>query len=221
MIKALLSIVLILTLSTTATLAKPLPVISGDYVEVRSNHVLGGGCTYSAEAETDANEAILAWHIKDGTLANLSVVAVILGKGNLGLGQHERETALFIDAQATPAQRQALTAVFTTRYAELFGTIKSIESASISFRHPSEEAYEVVIPNRVHVATREMTALDHEPACEHHVWYSPFTAETSATLAETVMNAYTGTALSSTWSIPNKRSAFIGTFTLASEMAAR
>lgn len=217
--KMLMSIALILTLATTAAFAGT-PVLSGDYVEVRSNHVLGGGCTFSAEAETDANEAIIAWRITDGELANLSVVAAILGKGNLGLGRHDRETVLFIDAKATPEQRQALRQAFTTRYAALFGTVKSVESAAMTFRRTGE-AYEVVIPDRIHVATGQMTALDHEPSCEKRVWYSPFTTDASTTLVKTVMNAYTGNVLRSTWSIPNKRSAFIGTFTFASELAAR
>lgn len=218
--KACMSLVLLLALSTTAAFAGS-PVISGEYVEVRSNHVLAGGCTFSAEAETDANQAILAWRITEGEFANLSVVAVILGQGNLGLGQHERQTALFIDANATPAQRQALTKAFTTRHAALFGAVKSVEPAAISFRHAGEEIYEVIVPNRVHVATGKIGALDHEPSCEKRVWYAPFTADAAATLVKTVMNAYSGDGLGSTWSIPNKRSAFVGTFTFASELAAR
>ena len=45
------------------------PSVAGDYVEVRSNHILGGGCTYSSEAGGDANQAVVAWRINEGELA--------------------------------------------------------------------------------------------------------------------------------------------------------
>ncbi|MCY3554375.1 MAG: DUF1326 domain-containing protein [Gemmatimonadetes bacterium] len=188
------------------------PSIAGDYVEVRSNHILGGGCTYSAEAGGDANQAVVAWHIRDGALADLSVVAVILGKGNLQLGHHARETVLLIDSRATPGQRQELKRAFTARYGELFGTVKTVKPTDISFRHDGGDAYAVTVDGQVRVATRTMLATDHEPNCDRMVWYDPFTKDASAALVQTAAHAYSGSDLIATWSIPNKRSAYVGTF---------
>ena len=188
------------------------PTVTGDYVEVRSNHILGGGCTYSAEAGGDANQAVVAWRIRDGALAGLSVVAVILGEGNLQLGHHARETVLLLDDRATPTQRQALKDAFTAQYGDLFGRVKTVKPTDISFRHDGGDGYAVTVDGQVRVATRTMLATDHEPNCDRMVWYDPFTKDASATLVQTSAHAYSGSDLIATWSIPNKRSAYVGTF---------
>ncbi len=186
--------------------------VAGDYVEVRSNHILGGGCTYSAEAGGDANQAVVAWRIREGALADLAVVAVMLGEGNLQIGQHARETVLLIDRRATPVQRQALKRTFTTRYGDLFGTVNTVKPADITFRHDGEDGYVVAVDGQVRLTTRTMLATDHEPNCDRMVWYDPFTKDASATLVQTATHAYSGSDLIANWSIPNKRSAYVGTF---------
>ena len=140
------------------------PSITGDYVEVRSNHILGGGCTYSAEAGGDANQAVVAWRIRDGVLA------------------------------------------------DLFGTVKTVRSQKIQFLHDGGHVYAVTVAGQVRVATRTMLATDHEPNCDRMVWYDPFTKDASAKLVQTAAHVYSGSDLIATWSIPNKRSAYVGTF---------
>lgn len=220
MLKRIFGLTLLLTLTSTLAMAGA-PAVSGDYVEVRSNHILGGGCTYSSEVGMDGDQAILAWRIAEGDLAGLSVVAVVLGEGNLGLGHHARTTVLFVDAGANAAQQHKLAEMFTARYADIFGTVKAIESADITFRHTGENAYEVVIPGQVNVVTRTMTAMDHEPNCDRLVWYTPFTNDADATLAQTVQHAYIGDLLASTWSVPNKRSAYVGAFSFVETVASK
>lgn len=197
------------------------PTLSGDYVEVRSNHILGGGCTYSAEAGGDANQAVVAWRVGEGDMAGMAVVAVILGEGNLQLGQHDRETILYIDQAADADQQARLKDTFTTRYADLFGTVKKVEIAEIAFRYDGKDAYVINVPGQVQVATRTMMHSDHEPACDRMVWYEPLTTDAAASLAQTARHAYSGSDLIATWNIPNKRSAYIGTFSFTGELAAR
>jgi hypothetical protein len=218
--KKAFSLALALMLAGTAAFAGA-PTLSGDYVEVRSNHVLGGGCTYSAEADMDANQAVVAWRIRDGGLAGLAVVAVILGEGNLQLGHYGRETILFVDSKATAAQQESLKEAFVARYADLFGTVKKAETAEIVFRHEGGDAYEVVVPGQVQVATRTMAPMDHEPSCDRMVWYRPLSSDATATLVQTAQHAYSGRDLRATWDIPNKRSAYVGTFSFSPELAAR
>jgi len=211
MLKTGFSLMAAIVLAASPVLAGS-PSVTGDYVEVRSNHILGGGCTYSAEAGGDANQAVVAWHIREGALADLSVVAVILGEGNLQLGHYARETVLMIDSKATPTQRQALKETFTARYGDLFGTVKTVKPTEISFRHAGGDAFAVSVDGQVRVSTRTMLATDHEPNCDRMVWYDPFTKDASATLVQTAAHAYSGSDLIATWSIPNKRSAYVGTF---------
>lgn len=211
MLKTSLTLMAAMVLAASPAMAGS-PTVTGDYVEVRSNHILGGGCTYSAEAGGDANQAVVAWRVRDGALADLSVVAVILGEGNLQLGHHARETVLMIDSRATPTQRQLLKDTFTAQYGELFGTVKTVKPTDISFRHEGGDAYAVAVDGQVRVSTRTMLATDHEPNCDRMVWYDPFTKDASATLVQTAAHAYSGSDLIATWSIPNKRSAYVGTF---------
>ena len=220
MFKTCLSLFAAVALTTSMAFAGS-PVWSGDYVEVRSNHILGGGCTYSAEAGDDANQAVAAWRISTGELAGLSVVAVILGEGNLQLGQHDRETILYIDQTATTEQQTQLRDSFSTRYTDLFGTVKKVELADISFRHDGDDTYTISVPGQVQVATRTMMHTDHELACDRMIWYTPFTTDATVSLVQTAKHAYSGSDLIATWSIPNKRSAYVGTFTFAQELATR
>lgn len=217
--KTIFSLVLMVAAASAAFAGAP--TLSGDYIEVRTNHILGGGCTYSAEADYDGNRAVLAWRIGEGELTHLSVVAVVLGEGNLQLGNHARETVLFVDASATPDQQKMLADVFTGRYGEVFGAVKSVKVAEITFRHSGEAAYEVIVANEVTVVTRTMSMADHEPNCDQLVWYAPFTGDASVTLVQTDQHSYTGKTLKSNWSAPNKRSAYVGTFSFTDQLAAR
>lgn len=215
-----LGLALAVTMTASSALAGS-PALRGDYVEVRSNHLLAGGCTYSSEAGSDANEAIVAWRIGEGDLAGLSVVAVIFAEGNLQLGNYNRQTVLFVDVRAAEAQQQTLKQAFTARYQELFGTVKKVEAAEIAFRQDGEDFYSVTVPGQVQIATRTMRATDHEPACDRIVWYAPLSSDATAKVVSTTNHTYSGGDLGATWNIPNKRSAYIGVFAFSPELATR
>ena len=76
----------------------------------------------------------MAWRIANGELADLKVVAVVLGDGNLQLGEHARETVLYIDDKASRAQHAELVQMLSSRYAEVFGAVKSVRKAEIDFQ---------------------------------------------------------------------------------------
>ncbi|MBM3264448.1 MAG: DUF1326 domain-containing protein [candidate division Zixibacteria bacterium] len=220
MSRHIFGLALVLTLTASVAFAGS-PTLWGDYVETRSNHLLAGGCTYSAEAGSDANQAVLAWRVGSGDMAGLSVVAVILGKGNLQLGNHERETVLYIDEKATPAQQETLRQLFATRYAALFGTLKKVASTPIFFENDGSDRYAVHVPGQVEIATRTIRASDHEPACDRIVWYTPLSSDATASVVATSKHVYSGGDLGAIWNIPNKRSAYVGTFSFSPEMAVR
>ena len=77
-------------LAVLPALAGPAVLITGDYLEARSNHVLTCGCLFSGEMVTDGREAILAWKFDGGSyqgalLEGVKVVAVLNGPGMLSL----------------------------------------------------------------------------------------------------------------------------------------
>ena len=54
--------------------------------------------------------------------------------------------------------------------------------------------------------------MHHDPSCGAMQWFHPFAAGADAALGFTDANSFSGSALGTKWSHPNKRSGFVGTF---------
>jgi len=54
--------------------------------------------------------------------------------------------------------------------------------------------------------------MDHDSTCGNKKWFDPLASVHHAELGVAVENAFTGAALGTKWSDPNKRSAFFETF---------
>ena len=69
----------------------------------------------------------------------------------------------------------------------------------------------------IHVATQNV-ALDvnkemtHDPTCGAMQWFHPFASMDESAMGVASQHLFTGSALGTKWSDPNKRSAFFGTF---------
>src|SRR5437773_7929780 len=83
--------------------------IRGDYVETRSADVYTGQCFANGEVNLVGNEAILAWHVKDGAwdgvpLAGMTVAAAVRANGTLGdpyEDPYPAKAVLLVDDQAS------------------------------------------------------------------------------------------------------------------------
>src|SRR5207302_7696196 len=90
--------------------------ISGDYLETRSADVYTGPCFANGEVNLAGDEAILAWHINQGSwqgqnLAGLNVVAAVKASATLGDPFAQAgpvRSVLIVDEHASAAQRLAL-----------------------------------------------------------------------------------------------------------------
>src|SRR5437870_12975805 len=90
--------------------------ISGDYVETRSADVYTGACFANGEVGLTGDQAILAWHVREGSwlgakLDGLTVVAAVKAGATLGdpYGKpYPAKAVLIVDQRATSEQRQAL-----------------------------------------------------------------------------------------------------------------
>src|ERR1700746_1251675 len=84
--------------------------ISGDYLETRTADVYTGSCFANGEVNLVGNEAILAWHVRDGSwdgvsLQGLVVAAAVRANGTLGdpyENPYPAKAVLLVDDQATP-----------------------------------------------------------------------------------------------------------------------
>jgi hypothetical protein len=192
--------------------------VTGAYVEARTAEVFTGGCIMNSEAETMGKQAVLAWKVDRGSfngiaLDGLSVVAALDGDRNLGMTEMGGDkpnvkSALLVDERANAAQRLALVAMANELSHGLVGTIVQVTPAPIRFADHGSEI-EVTAP---HVTLEVNKHLTHDPTCGAQQWFHPFSSLTDATMGVADQHLFTGSALGTKWSDPNKRSAFFGTF---------
>jgi hypothetical protein len=214
---------LILVLSIVGVAASPLLAggkgsVTGAYVEARTAEVFTGGCVMNSEAETVGKQAVLAWKVDRGSfngiqLDGLSVVAALSGDRNLGMQEMGGDkpsvrSALYVDQRANPAQQLALVAMANELSNGIVGTIVQVTPSPIQFAdHGSEievSAGQVALDVNKH--------LTHDPTCGAMQWFHPLAQVDGATMGVAAKHFFTGSALGTKWSDPNKRSAFFGTF---------
>jgi hypothetical protein len=193
--------------------------VSGAYVEARTAEVFTGGCIMNSEAETVGKQAVLAWKVDRGTfngiaIDGLSVVAAVAGDKNLGMTEMGGEkptvrSALFVDARANAAQQIALVAMASELSKGLVGTIVQVTPEPIEFADHGGEIQVTAGPASLDVS-KHMT---HDPTCGAMQWFHPLASVDDAAIGVAAQHVFTGSALGTKWSDPNKRSAFFGTFT--------
>src|SRR3954469_25787650 len=192
--------------------------VSGEYVEARTAEVFTGGCIMNSEAETVGKQAVLAWKVDRGsfngiTIDGLSVVAALSGDRNLGMTEMGGEkpavrTAIFVDQRANAAQQIALVAMANTLSNGLVGTIVQVTPTAIRFTDHGSE----ISVSAGQVALDVNKHLTHDPTCGAMQWFHPLAAVNDAAIGVASQHVFTGAALGTKWSDPNKRSAFFGTF---------
>ena len=209
---------LVLTILLAAT---AFAQIKGDYVETRSADVYTGQCFANGEVGLVGDEAILAWHIKDGnwdgvSLAGLSVVGAVKAQATLGdpYGKpYPAKSVLLVDRQATPQQRQALINFAQEMGGELLRHVVKVMEVPInmSVLQDHHARASVHAGSFVTVETRPIGDNDHLCGNES-TFYPPLTQTTHAMPAVALTDEYRGQGLNATWTLHDKRSAFVGTF---------
>jgi hypothetical protein len=193
--------------------------VTGEYVEARTAEVFAGGCVMSSEAETVGRQAVMAWRIASGShqgvsLDGLSVVAAIAGDGNLGIRElggtapsHTR-AALIVDDRATAAQRRSLVSLVASMTRGLVDEVVEIKTAPIRFTSTAQAVVVQAADARLAVQRH----VHHDVNCGAMQWFRPLAAGTDASIGFADVHTFSGQALGTRWSHPNKKSAFVGSF---------
>jgi hypothetical protein len=211
----------IICLLAGSAVAQQAQQISGDYVETRSADVYTGQCFANGEMGLVGDEAILAWHIQSGrwdgvSLAGLSVVGAVKAQSTLGdpYGKpYPAKAVLLVDRQATPEQRQALINFAQEMGGELLRHIVKVMDVPVNIQvlHEHHGSASVYAGNFVTVETRSIGEKDH--LCGNETtFYPPLTPTTHAMPAVAMTDEFQGQGLNATWTLHDKRSAFVGTF---------
>ena len=201
-----------------ATLAASGPSVTGTYVEARTAEVFAGACIMNGEAATGGREALLAWKVDKGqvngvTLDGLAVVAALAGDTNLGIHEIGGEStparaAIYVDSRANAAQRKALVAMVRSLSGNLISSVVQETSAPISF---VDSGHQITVSADTLKLSVEKH-LNHDASCGNKQWFSPLTPVDQAEMGTTAANEFSGPALCTKWSDPNKRSSFFGRF---------
>ncbi len=196
--------------------------ISGDYVEFRNADVYTGPCFANSEVGLTGQEAVLAWHVREGAwagvpLADLSVVAVVRASATLGdpyANPLPAKTVFLVDARSSDAQRAALISFAQAQAAGLLNDIVAVESQPISLSIPRHGWATLRAGGLVELSTRAITDADH--FCHNEeVYYPPLAVGLVHAMPAVVLDStYSGDHLGVTWHDSGRRSSFIGAFSL-------
>jgi hypothetical protein len=207
-------------LAGTPLLASGKGTASGAYVEARTAEVFTGGCIMNSEAETMGRQAVLAWKVDRGSfngvaIDDLSIVAALSGDRNLGMvemggAKPTVRSALFVDERANRVQQIALVAMANELSGRLVGEIVQVTPAPIQFVDRGGE----IQVTAGQVALDISKHLTHEPTCGAMQWFHPLASVDEAAVGLAAEHAFTGSALGTKWSDPNRRSAFFGSFSV-------
>ncbi len=182
--------------------ALPAFLMTGEYLEVRSNEVYTCACLYSGAQATGGREAILAWSIHGGqfrgvSLAGTKAVAVIDGQANLGIDGAARQSVLYIDSAGSGPQQDALVSLLREYYGNVLGEVLAVHAAPIAFERRGDGLV---------VSVREVAMVEVRPARlpdDAHqgstLWYQPFIASAPPALMVTEYIRYSGAEFRHTW----------------------
>jgi len=194
--------------------------ISGDYAEFRNADVYTGPCFANSEMTLTGDNAVLAWHVRDGAwagvpLSDLSVVAVVRASGTLG-NPYENplpaKAVFIVDARANDAQRSALVQFAQAQASGLLNDVVAVQSMPISFSIAQHGFTTVQAGNLVRLSTRTLRSTD-EICHNEEVYYPPLAAHLAHSMpVVAAASSYSGNQLGVTWNDSGRRSSFVGTF---------
>lgn len=204
----------------------PSKQIRGTYVEARTADVYVGPCFANSEVELMGELAVMGWKIQQGSwegvsLDGLGVVGVVKASATLGDVHHTSypvKSVLIIDEKATPEQRLALKSFAQRMSKDLLSDVVKIEYRPVNLTVENNNVHTAVAKleagGLAAIQTRAIKTTDQ--VCSHEdVWYPPLTEVDHAMPAYTLAHHYNGKDLGTTWSSPEKRSAFVANFHLS------
>jgi len=208
--------------------AIPARNIYGNYVEARTADVYTGPCFANSEVGLVGQLAVFGWKVTRGSwqgvdLDGMSVVGVVRAHHTLGdvyESAYPVKAVIIVDSRANTEQRLALESFAKHMAGDLLQDVVRVdyEPVELTFAENNIHSMQANLTagNLAKITTR---ALDEGDQICHNedVWYRPLTQIEHAMPAYALANQWKGEGLGTTWSSPDKRSAFVGSFITGSE----
>ncbi|HZL90282.1 MAG TPA: DUF1326 domain-containing protein [Pirellulaceae bacterium] len=195
--------------------------INGNYLEARTCQIYTGPCFANSEINLTGKDALMAWNIREGSrngvdLSGLSVIVVMTASDTLaeqGVNDPKQiKSAIIVDDKASSEQRDALIAFakeHAGRGAEKVVRVDSVpiemslDTAKLTGRLKAGDSLKLV--------TRKCGEKDCI-CCNETAYYPPLAQVTHFAPGVATEGKFTGRGLGTTWSVPESRSAYMGTF---------
>jgi hypothetical protein len=196
--------------------------ISGSYMEARTCQVYTGPCFANAELNLTGKDALMAWSIEEGKhsgvdLAGLSVVMVVAASDTFAFegvnDPKSMKSAILVDDKASDLQREALIAFAKEHAGKAGKNVVRVDSAPIKMSLDTGSLQgNLQAGKSVKLVTRK--AKKGDCICMNEVdYYPPLTQVTHFAAGVATEGEFTGKGLGTNWSVPQSRSAYMGTFT--------
>lgn len=199
--------------------------LRGEYIEARTADVFTGPCFANSEVDLVGNLAVFGWRVEKGqfegvNLDGLSVVGVVRANntlGNIHAPVYPVKSVVIVDERANPEQRQALMAFARRMGGDLLQDVVKTEFQPVELKFQNGDLHSgkasLTAGSLATIETRAINEGDH--LCSNEItWYGPLTKVNHAMPAFALAHSYKGNGLDTTWSSPDKRSAFVGSFQL-------
>ncbi len=222
--KTLLTTLSLLALGTQAFGSSlPRSSVVGEYVEARTADIYTGACFANSEVNLVGDLAVFGWRVTKGSwqgvnLDGLAVVGAVKASATLGDRFHTAfpvKSILIIDERANPEQRLALKSFAQRMSKDLLQNVVRIDYQPVSLTFEGgnlhSAAATLVAGTLARIETRAINQGD-QICHNEETWYEPLTETDHAMPAYALANEYRGKDLGTTWSSPDKRSAFVASF---------
>jgi len=203
-------------------------IVIGDYIEARTADVFTGPCFANSEGGLVGELAVFGWKIEKGSwqgvdLDGLAVVGAVKANATLGDVYHNyypAKAVLIVDEKASPEQRIALRGFAQKMGGQLLSDIVRVEYQPIDLAFKNNDMHSMqatlTAGSLAKIQTRALNENDH--LCRNEeIWYEPLSKLSHSMPAYALAHNFKGQGLGTTWSSPEKRSAFIGNFAVPSE----
>lgn len=195
--------------------------IEGYYLEARTCQVYTGPCFANGESGIAGKDAVMAWSIKSGTLggvglSGLKVAVVVRATDTLGfeglVGARDVKSMVLVDDSANVHQREALVQFVREKAGKAGKHVLSVRSAPISFEFDEVNLIASVNADRF-VALSTRKARPGDCICSNESAYYPPLAQLEGFVpGVTISGRVKGRDLGTSWSIPDSRTSYMGTF---------
>lgn len=215
---ALLGCLALCVMAASAVGANPL---RGKYVEARTCQVYTGPCFANGESGSTGKDAVMTWNVESGDfagvdLAGLSVAVIVKASHTLGFQGFDnattKEAIVIIDEAANEQQSAALESFALGQTGLNTTQLAASHRANIDMQFNMRElTAEVSVGDFAHLKTRK--ARPGDCICSNEsAYYPPLTALNQFVPGVTIEGDVKARKLGTRWSIPDSRTAYLGTF---------